>query len=97
MPHGSIPRTGSPPKDRIHLSAYRAQRMFGPVLMVLGLVIAIGAWFDSDYTPGRTTAVLNAGMVPFLCGMLLFTLGCNREQIVKLKRRIAELEVGKRE
>jgi hypothetical protein len=36
-------------------------------------------------------------MVPFLCGMLLFTLGCNREQIVKLKRRIAELEVGKRE
>lgn len=97
MSHGSDPTAGASRRDEIRLPMYRAQRMLGPALMVLGLVIAIGGWFDSDYTPGQTTAVLNAGIVPFLFGLLTCTQGYNGERIVKLKRRIAELEADKKE
>lgn len=91
MPQVSGPTAGSAANSQIRLSAYRAQRMLGPFLMVSGLVIAIGGCF-SDYTPGRVSIALNAGMVPFLFGLLTLTQGYYGERIMELKRRIAELE-----
>jgi len=65
--------------------------------MVLGVVIGVGACFDADYTPGRISAALNAGLVPLNFGMLMFSLGYYGERVIELKRRIAELEAEKPE
>lgn len=97
MSYGSVPTSGASPKDDIRLSMYRVQRRLGPVLMILGPIIAIGYWSDSGFQPGRISAALNAGLIHFLLGALTFTLGCRGEQIVELKRRIAELEAKKRQ
>lgn len=96
MSHGSVPTAGASPKNEIRLSMYRVQRRLGPVLMFLGPIIAIGYWFDSGFQPGRISAALNAGLIQFLLGALTFTLSCRGEQIVELKRRIAQLEAEKR-
>jgi hypothetical protein len=97
MSHVSIPTAGMLRKNEIRLSMYRVQRRLGPVLMILGPIIALGYWFDSGFQPGRISAALNAGLIQFLLGALTLTLGCRGEQIAELKRRIAELEAEKRE
>ncbi|HUY89126.1 MAG TPA: hypothetical protein VMV10_10355 [Pirellulales bacterium] len=93
MSHGSHPTASSSVNAQIRLSAYRAQRILGPILMVLGVVIAIGGCFGD----GPIMAALNAGLVQFMAGILFYTLGDRGERIIELKRRIAELESEKRE
>ena len=93
MPQSSGATAGLSVNAQIRLSTYRAQRVLGPILIVLGVVIAVGGLFDA-YTPGRISAALNAGLVPLNFGMLMFSLGYYGEQIIQLKRRIAELESG---
>lgn len=96
MSHGSVQISGASPKNEIRLSMYRVQRRLGPVLMILGPIIAIGCWSDSGFQTGRISAALNSGLIPFLLGAMTFALGRRGEQIVELKQRIAQLEAEQR-
>ncbi|HVW38127.1 MAG TPA: hypothetical protein VHB99_12505 [Pirellulales bacterium] len=84
-------------RGQSRLPVYRAQRVLGPILVVSGLVIAIGGWFETDYAPSRFLAVFNSGMVPILLGILTYTVGYTGERIIELKRRIAQLEAEQRQ
>ena len=84
-------------RGQSRLPTYRAQRVLGPILIVLSLVIAIVDCFDSEYTPGRISSALNTGAVPALLGMLIYTAGYTGERIIELKRRIAQLEAEQRQ